>query len=266
MKRTAFLAPLLLATATAAHAEELRPFCGDRPGLGTAGCTVDPGHLQVETSLGDYTRDTQPDMRTDTFLANDMVLRYGLTKDLEARIGWTTFGHVRERDAETGDVMHATRTGDVTLGVKRNIKRSHGHGFTIALLPFVSLPVGRRPVGAGDWGAGMLVPITYTVSKALQFEFTPELEAAVDEDGHGRHTAFSGVVGVQVNPIDPVKLTAEYKALRDRDPSGHETQQFAGLSVAWLAKKQLQFDVGSNIGLNRAAPDVEIYVGVAHKF
>ena len=266
MKCAALLTPLLLTAGTAAQAEELRSFCGDRPGLGISGCTVDPGHIQIELGLGDYTLDKQPDTRTDTTLSGDMLLRYGLTKNLEARVGWTAFGHIRERDSETGDVMRASRTGDVTVGAKWNVKRSHGHGFTIALLPFASVPVGRMPVGAGDWGAGMLVPITYTVSQSLQFEFTPEVDAAVDEDGHGRHAAYSGVVGVAVNPVEPVKVTVEYRAKRDRDPAGHETEHLAGLSVGWLAQKQLQFDVGSNIGLNHAAPDVEFYAGVAHKF
>ena len=265
MRYALLLAPLLL-SAGAAHAEDLRDFCGDRPGLGTPACTIDKGHLQIEAGLGDWTLDKQPDSRTDTILSGDLLARYGLTDSLEARIGWTAYGHVRTRDRTSGDVSRQSRVGDVTVGLKQNLMNPDGSGFSIALLPFASLPVGRQPVGAGDWGAGLVMPINYELSDAIQLEFTPEIDAAVDEDGHGRHLAFGGVIGAADKISETVTATLEYQAERDRDPSGHETQQLAGLSVAWLAQDQLQFDLGTNVGLNHAAPDVELYFGISRKF
>ncbi len=265
MRHAFLLAPLLL-SATAAHAEELRDFCGDRPGIGTPACTVDKGHLQIEAGLGDWTLDKQPDSRTDTILSGDLLARYGLTDSLEARVGWTAFGHVRTRDRMSGDVSRQSRVGDVTVGLKQNLMNPDGSGLSIAILPFASLPVGRSPVRAGDWGAGLLLPVNYEVSDAIQLEFTPEMDAAVDEDGHGRHLAFSGTIGAADKLSDSITATLEYQAMRDRDPSGHETQQLGGLSLAWMAQDQLQLDVGSNVGLNHAAPDVEVYFGVSRKF
>jgi hypothetical protein len=264
--KQAFLAFPLLVAASPACAQELRDFCGDRPGIGTPACTVDRGHLQIEAGLGDWTLDRQPDSRTDTILAGAVAVRYGLTDSLEARIGWTGYGHERVRDRMTGGVSRQSGVGDVTLGLKQNLSNPDGSGLSIALLPFATLPVGRQPVGAGDWGAGMLIPVTYELSDTIQLGFTPEVDAEVDEDGDGRHLAYSGVVELNDKLNDALTATLEYQALRDRDPAGHETRQIAGLSLAWEAKRQLQLDIGSNIGLNHAAPDMELYVGISRKF
>jgi hypothetical protein len=38
------------------------------------------------------------------------------------------------------------------------------------------------------------------------------------------------------------------------------------LDAAWLADNDMQLDGGLNIGLNRATPDLEIYLGVSRRF
>ncbi|VVT04279.1 exported hypothetical protein [Sphingomonas sp. EC-HK361] len=147
------IAACLALLPVAAQAED-REYCPDRPGLNTPACTIAPGKVSVETSIADWTLDNQPDSRTDTVLIGDTVVRVGLAEAIEARIGWTPYGHVRTRDKATGAIDSAGRVGDVTLGMKANFLHPDGDGLAIALLPYVSLPVGRTPVGAGDWGGG----------------------------------------------------------------------------------------------------------------
>ncbi len=248
-----------------ALAEE-RDFCADRPGLGTPACTVDPGRLQAEVGLADWTLDRRPDSRTDTVLAGDLQLRYGLGASTEARIGWTAYGHVRERDRTTGEVDTAARTGDMTLGIKRNLMNPDGSGTSIAILPEVTIPVGRQPVGAGDWGASLRVPADVALTRDIQLAFTPELDAAVDEDGDGRHLAYGTVVGLADKLSDALTATAELSAMRDRDPSGHATMALASVSLAYQPGKDSQLDLGAVTGLDHAAPDLELYVGVSRRF
>lgn len=243
-----------------------RDFCADRPGLDTPACTVDPGHLQAELGMVDWTLDRQPDSRADTILAGDLQLRYGLGESTEARVGWTAYGHVRERDRATGAVDRASRTGDVTLGLKRNLMSPDGSGTSLAILPEVSIPVGREPVGAGDWSASLRVPVTREVTKDIQFELTPEIDAAVDEDGSGRHLAYGGAIGLGERLSDTLTATAELAAMRDRDPSEHRTMALASLSLAYQPTKDSQLDVGTVAGLDHAAPDIELYVGVSRRF
>lgn len=257
---------LSLMLAAPATAEAPRDLCADRPGLGTPACTVDKGHVQVEIGLADWTLDRQPDVRTDTILASDLQLRYGVSDTTELRLGWTAYGHQRERDRANGAIDRTARTGDVTLGIKQNLRNPDGSKLSVALLPFVSVPVGRRPIGQGDWGAGLLVPVDYEVAEGVTLQLTSEIDAAVDEDGAGRHLAYGSVAGIEFDLTETFSIDAELEATRDRDPGGHATMTLAALSFAYKPQKQIQFDIGGAAGLNHATPDVEVYFGVSRKF
>lgn len=261
--RYALLAAALLVPGVA-HADDERDYCPARPGLGTPACTMAPGRVSVETALADWTLDKQGGDRTDTVLIGDTQVRIGLSNTIEAQIGWTPLGIVRERSA--GLVDRATRAGDVTLGLKANLANPDGSKLSVAIQPFVTLPAGRRPVGAGDWGAGLVIPVSYDLSDKVSIEIVPEIDAAVDEDGRGRHFAYSGVAGIGFALDDKVNLEIEGEAIRDEDPSGSTTRFLASASFAWMARKDLQFDVGAVGGLNRNAPDIELYAGIAKRF
>jgi hypothetical protein len=263
MKKTAFA--LLMVIPAAAQAED-RAYCPTRPGLGTTPCTIAPGHVSVETALTDWTLSQDSTQRTDTILIGDSFVRVGLTDAVEAQIGWTPFGHLRTRDKLAGTVDSADRVGDLTLGFKANLHHPDGSGVSLAVQPFVTLPVGRAPLGAGDWGAGVVVPITFDLSDTLNFATTTEADAAVDGGGHGRHFAVSETLGLSMKLSKALSVSVEGQLLRDDDPAGKTTQGLASLSFAWAAKDNLQLDVGGVAGLNRDAADVELYIGVSRRF
>ncbi|WP_116092212.1 transporter [Sphingomonas crusticola] len=256
----------LLAGAPASAADQLRELCSERPGLDTPPCIVDQGHLQIEAGVGDWTLDKQPDTRTDTLLAGDVLARYGIGDTTELRLEWTAYGHVRIRDRISGSVSKSSGIGDVTLGLKQSVTHPDGDGFSVALLPYATLPTGRHQVGAGDWSAGLLIPVNYDLSDQLKLEITPEVDAAVDEDGNGRHTAYGSAAGLGVKLSEKWNMSVEAQVIRDRDPSGHSSQALGGVYVAYQPKDRLQFDAGAQAGLNHASPDVELYFGVTEKF
>jgi len=265
MPRAAVLVLGVALTTSPAWAQD-RDYCPERPGLNTPPCIIDKGHASLEVSFADWTLDDQPDSRTDAVLIGDAKVRIGLTDTIEAQIGWTPYGHVRTRDKASGMVSSVGRVGDVTLGAKINLANPDGDKTSVAILPYVSLPVGRTPVGAGDWGAGVLLPLSFSLSDIVSLAATPEVDAAVDEDGSGRHLAYSGTAGIAFKLSDAVTLTGEGQALRDDDPTGHTTQTLAALSLGWMARKNLQLDLFGAAGLDRDAPDVEIYAGISRRF
>jgi hypothetical protein len=258
-------AGLLLVVAVPATAEE-RDYCPARPGLGTPACTIAPGRVSVETALADWSKDEDGSQRSDTVLVGDTLVRIGLTDTIEAQVGWTPFGHVRTRDKLAGTVDSADTIGDALVGLKANLLHPDGSGLSIAVQPFATLPIGRDPLGAGDWGAGMVIPVDYQLNDRFSLQFTPELDAAVNGDGKGRHLAASGTIGLGVALGKTVSGTVEFQALRDDDPGGRTTQALASVSLAWMAHDNLQLDIGSAFGLNSAAPDAELYMGVSRRF
>lgn len=258
------LAAALLAAG--AWAQEGRDFCPERPGLDTPACTVEPGRVSVETSFADWTVDRQGPSRTDTLLVADTSVRIGVSDRLEARLGWTPFGHVRERDRTAGTVDRADRVGDVTLGFKANLSHPDGEGTALALLPYVSLPVGRTPVGAGDWGAGLLAPMSFDLGADLRLDATPEIDAAVDDDGRGRHLAYGAAAGVEWSVSDAITLVGEAQLIRDREPGDHHDEALGSVAVAWRLRPDLQVDAQAVAGLNRDSPDLQLVTGFAVLF
>lgn len=250
---------------TPARGEELRDFCPDRPGLGTPACTIDPGHFDIELGIADWTLDKAPDSRTDTIEAGQLLVRIGLTDSLEAQLGWTAFGHVRTLDRSTGSVDHISGIGDLTLALRQNLRSPDGSGFSLAVMPFATLPTGGEAIGAGEWSAGMLVPLSYDLGEGVQLGLTGRIEAAADEDRDGRHLAYGAVAGLSVPLSDALGATFEIAASRDEDPAGHKTEWLAGISAGWMADDDLQLDAGANVGLHAAA-DVQLYMGVSKRF
>lgn len=248
----------------AGAAQDLRDFCPDRPGLGTPACTIDRGHAAVELGALDWTLDRQRGSRTDSYVAGDLLVRFGLTGTLEAQLGWTALGHVRTRKDRTID--ESSGTGDVQVALRQNVREPDGSGLSVALMPFMTLPSGGSAIGAGDWGAGLLLPVSHELPRGFQLGLTGSVEAASDADGDGRHLAFGAVIGLDVPVGESVGATFELSTRRDRDPVRSVTELLAGMSGTWSPSDALQLDAGVNLGLNRDSPDLQLYFGVARRF
>ncbi|MET0365016.1 MAG: transporter, partial [Sphingobium sp.] len=253
-------APALAQEPQAAPPAHLRELCSERPGLTTAACTVDPGHVQVELGFGNWTLDRQDDEREDRVEAGDILIRSGLGSKIELQIGGIAYGHVRTLDRKGGSVRTAQGGGDVTLGLKQNLRHpAEGKtGLAMAVLASVTLPTGRQDVGVGDWGAGLIVPLSYKVNDTLSFALSPEADAAVNEDGSGRHLAYGAAVGAQIHLTETVRLSPEVQIIRDDDPQEAVMISTASLSLDARAGKMTQLDVQAVACLNRDTPDLRL--------
>jgi hypothetical protein len=241
-------------------------FCPQRPSLGASGCTTLPRQVQIEMSSLDWERDDDGDTRTDTVLAGDIVARFGVGPATELQLGWTALGGVRTRDKAGGAVTHQRGVGDVTLGVRQSLSHPDGKGLSTALQPYVTLPAGGRAIGAGDWSAGVVVPVAYEIDDKWSVDFTGQLAAQADQDRHGRHFDASGVMGLGYALTDALTAVAEFSVERDEDPSGATTQMLGAASLAWQTGPHSQLDVLAVAGLNRDAPDVRLVLGGAVAF
>lgn len=258
-------AAAVLTAAPAAAQQTPRDFCPDRPGLGTPPCTFDPGHGDIEVGLVDWTLDRQGGSRSDTFVFGDTLVRYGLTSNLELQLAWTALGTQRQRDS-FGNIDRSTGTGDMRIALRRNLLHPDGSDLSLAAMPYATLPTGGQAIGAGTWGAGMLLPVTYQLPSKVQFDFTGRVEAEPNQSRHGRHLAYGGVFGVDLPVSKTLTGTMELSVQRSLDPAGRSTPVIGALSLAWMAKPSLQLDVGGNKGVAGGAPDWELYGGIAARF
>ncbi len=263
MRFSTALLGLLIASSSTPAAAELREFCASRPGIGTPPCTTDPGHVVIEVGVADWTRETDDSERKDSFTFGDVAVRIGVDAVTEVQVGWTAFGLERTRDLTTGDVARSRGFGDVTIGVRRSLSGPDG---PVALQPYVTVPVGGRTLGAGDWGFGVIAPISFDLGGDIDLALSPQVEAAVDEDRSGRHLRYGSVVGLSAPISAAVTGTIEFQAMRDDDPAAPTTMLLGSFSLAWLAGDDTQLDAGVVAGLNADSPDLQLYLGISRRF
>lgn len=256
------LIPGLLSAAVPTSAAE-RDFCAERPGQTTPPCTMAPGDFMIETGLVDWNRADDAGSRTDTYLFGNSLLRAGVTDRLEFQLGWAPYGQVRSHDFGTGLRQSRSSIGDTTIGLLYGLGKDNG---PVALQGFFTLPTGGSAIGAGDWGAGARLPIQLPAGHGIELSITPEVDAAVNSSGSGRHLAVGAAAGVGVPVAARLSASVDAALFRNDDPSGAKSLATAGGSIAYQAAKNLQFDTGMVAGLNRATPKIRLYAGVAARF
>lgn len=266
--RTTSAVLLLMSTvmATPASAQDLRDLCPTRPGLGTPPCIVDKGHVLAEVGLLDWTHDKNETSTSDTVVAGDLLLRYGISTQSEVQVGWTAYGHQRDKARLGNGIDKSNGVGDVMIAYKHSLTQPDGSGFSAAIQPYATLPTGGSAIGEGDWSAGVIVPVSAEVDEGISLQFSPEMDAAVDEDRDGRHLSYGTVAGLGIDVSKSLNAAFELSAFRDDDPSGHTTELLAAASLAWQASDNWQLDAGSAFGLNADSPDVRVYAGIARRF
>lgn len=254
----------LAASALIALPAQAQELCAERPGQATPSCVVDPGQVQVESSLADWSRTDRAESREDDLLFGDTLVRVGVVDGLEVRGSFPVYEHDRTREA--GGIAVAKGFGDAALSAKWRAVDGGDKSVSVALLPSVTLPVGDRAVGQGTWSADLTVPIDMPLSDKWSLDLSPTLSATADEDGNGRHVAYAGAVALGYKVTDAVSIGGEFWAQRNDDPAGHRTLATADLTFAWQPGKDWQLDLSSYAGLTRATPDLELIAGITRRF
>ena len=265
MRASAALLLMISAPAAAqvAAPAAVGPICTDRPTKSNFACTVPKGSAQIEADSLGWLTTRSGDMRTDQLLFSNPTFKYGLTDNSDIQLNWVPFTRVRSRDA-AGTVTSVSGVGDVTLRFKRRLT-SADTAFQLALLPFVKLPTARPGIGNGKVEGGIAVPMNISVPGGWTVTLGPQLDLLADFDGSGRHLGLTGLINV-AKQFGAFTLYNEIWTSQNFDPAGTVRQYSYDVSLAWLPRPTLQWDVGANIGLNRDTPDLVAYVGVSTRF
>jgi hypothetical protein len=250
-----------VAVPTASTADS--PICTDRPTKSNFACTVPKGLVQIEADGFNWLTNTAGGTRTDQLLFTNPTFKYGLSDSSDIQLNWVPFTRIRSRDA-AGTVSTLSGVGDVTLRFKQRLTSPDG-AFQLALLPFVKLPTARLGIGNGRLEGGVAVPVNISVPGGWTVTLGPQLDILADFDGSGRHAGFTGLVNI-AKQFGAFTLYNEIWTSQNFDPSGTVRQYSYDVSLAWLPRPTLQFDVGANVGLNANTPDLVAYVGISTRF
>jgi len=250
------IAALLLAAAAGGADPTI---CADRPAKANGTCTVPAGHWQLELSGADWARAADGGTHTDVTSFGQTLVKLGLSDDSDVELITPPYVRVHASGGtESG-------FGDTSIRFKQRLTDSTAP-VQAAIIPFVKLPTAGHSIGNGKVEAGVAVPISLATKAGPTITIGPEVDLAADADGRGYHAALVNLINVGVSPAPRLSLSAELWNATSFDPSGTVHLWSADVAAAYLANKRLQIDGGANFGLNRATPDVELYVGASLLF
>jgi hypothetical protein len=231
----------------------------DRPDVTNSAKTVGRGRVQLETGVL-YERTRLAASPAERRMAIEAALRVGLTESLELDIGAEPIVRLRGGVDET-DV------GDVTLGVKYRFLESIDGGWwpTLALNPFVKLPIAQEPIGSGRTDAGLVLLATFD----LPWQFGLDVNAGAAligqtrPSGHLVQARASASLSREV--IQRLSTFVEVAYASREEWDGRDTLAVqAGL--IWRVTRDLALDAAVSTGVLGSLPDFGVRVGGSVRF
>ena len=260
--RVRHLLPAILLGLAPVSARAEDAFCPARPGQTTPPCVTAPGQTLVEASLAAWTQGASSGGGEHQFTLAAPMVRFGLTPGLEAQIGWAGLTWSPDSAEGAGTQSHRGEPGDLTLGA---LYGPGGPDAAFALQGFVTLPTGRGRATAGDWSAGLRIPLARSLDGGWQVALTPEADLAVNASGQGRHAAFGVAAGASREIREGVVAGVDISLFRDLDPEGDTTRSAVSATLAWQVGPNAQFDIGAGFGLTADSPRTLISIGFARQ-
>ncbi len=238
---------------------EMRDLVGDRPDGTESPTTVDAGHIQIETSLIDYSEDRSGGAENQAVTVGATNVRVGLLNDLELQILLDVY---RREQADARGVREVKEGfGDVTLRSKWNLWGNDGGRTALAVMPSVKIPTGTE-LSNGEVEGGLAVPFGMELTDRIGMGLMAEIGWVYDEagDGYDAELLHTAVIGWEAT--QSVGLYVEYIGIAG--PGGYAPHLSGGATLALT--ENLVLDVGAVVGLNEHANDLQIFSGFSVRF
>jgi hypothetical protein len=194
-------------------------------------------------------------------------LKIGLTNRSDLQLVVEPYLENKSVDRTTSPavVERTSGAGDVTLRYKFNFWGNDGGPSAFGVMPFIKLPVHGHGIGANAVEGGVILPYSRDLSGGWGLGMQTELDLLKNGSGHGYHGAL--VNSVTVGHALSEKLEG-YAELYSEHSAEHGSRWVGTLDfgLTYAATRDLQLDIGVNLGICAAAPDVELFTGISRRF
>jgi len=250
--------------------DSLRELMTDRPDNTESPFTVDPGHLQFETTLFGYAR-SFPDAAgnvTDSEEFGTTNIRLGLTNSSEMNAIWQPYGAVQTHAPDPAASMRQSGIGGLEIRAKINLWGNDTFetpGATaLGLLPYVSLPTARgNGVSPDAVEGGFILPYAIKLSEKFDLDLNAGIGAVHNDNTSGYRPEYLASASLGQDWTE--KLSGYYEFFGQfNTPRG--TALILATGLTYQVAKNLQFDTGINFGVTKAADRLNPFVGVSRRF
>ena len=247
--------------------DEMRKFTPDRPAKGFSVRTIDAGHFELETDLVNYSTSNDQGVITRNWQALDPTMKVGLTNWMDVEVQLNGLQTSQSFDGASGaPLLTATGFGDVLLRAKMNMFGNDSGFAGLALIPYVKLPSSAPVISNGAVEGGLIAPLALRPDDFIITLMT-EVDVLKTATGNGRYANFVNLVGVShpIPGLDGANATVELFSSAGTDPGTPPVYTF-DLGANYRLDQHTIIDVGLNVGLNSAAPRVQVYSGISFRF
>src|SRR5262245_27865791 len=187
----------------AAPESALRDLDTDRPDKTNSPHTLDAGHVQIETGLVSYTRNSDHGIRTESWTVLDTDARIGLLDWAELQLELPLYESSRDTDRASNDTEHSRGIGDLSVVVKTNLW-GNDTGDTAGGLEFtVKTPTAGDGLGNGEVEGGATLLLGFALPGDFDLGFNSGAGIAADDDG-GHHANVVDSVSVSRAILGPL--------------------------------------------------------------
>lgn len=249
--------------------DALRPLNADRPTKITGPFTVDAGRVQIESDFLSYTHSNDGAGGTRYFTTLDPEFKLGVTNWMDIELNVFGYNQFTTHDNATGALTaNGHGFGDMFIKTKINLVGNDTGDFALALLPYVKAPTATPAIGNRRVEGGLLIPAQLKAPGDFVLQVMTEVDALKRMNDSKRYANFINIVALS-HDLAPISkdLTVSVEFFSDvgTDPATKPVYTF-DLGLAYLVDKSFQIDGGANFGLNKAAPNLTLYAGVAKRF
>lgn len=226
----AILVTVFTCIALPAAAQDL--ISADRPGIADSSTVVSPKTLQVEVGVE---RDTNPGLIT-----TPLLVRYGLTKQLELRFETAGWAHANGHDG----------LAPASLGVKYHFLDQPSLAVIARVFP---------PSGSGIFKShGTAADVRLAADKDLSEQWSVEGNLGVAHDDNDNFATAAATLQYNLSPKVNVFI--------DGGATSSPSSLLLDAGAAWIIGKDLQLDVSTGWGAHGDVPDRFIAAGIARRF
>lgn len=250
--------------------ELMRELSTDRPDKTETAYTVDAGHFQIEMDIFSYSYDKHNPEFSDTTVESlaiaPMNLKLGVLNNVDLQFIVEPYVSVRTHERDGVDRVERRRGfGDLTVRSKINLWGNDSGATALAVMPFVKIPTNQDDLGNNSVEGGIILPLSASLPYGWGMGVMTEVDFIRDELGDGHHAEFVNTIAFGRDIIGNLAGFIEFFSLvsaeRDSDWVGT-----VDVGFTYLITPDIQLDGGVNLGVTRAAEDVNPFVGLSWRF
>jgi len=257
--------------------EFMREMSTDRPDKTESAYTVDAGHYQMEMDVLSYVHDhhnpEKTDTRVDSFTAAAMNLKAGLHNrvDLQFILQPQTWERTTTRTDEDGDGVHEiqnenkTGFGDVTSRLKINVWGNDGGKTAFAVMPYIKFPTNQEQLGNNSIEGGIIIPLAVELPYGWGMGVMTQFDFNRNSSYSGHHVEYVNSITFGHDIIGNLAGYIEFFSSVSAEP-GAEWAGNVDCGLTYAVTENIQLDTGVNVGVTRAADDLNPFLGLSVRY